>query len=94
MAPGKVAPHGHSVRVFVMRGRPPFYDSPTSPVPRDGRGSFLAGFRGGFSGDCGPAKNATFLSIQALAVDSSGNIYVADTGNRRIRKLTRHQKNR
>jgi hypothetical protein len=57
---------------------------------RDGRGSFLAGLRGGFGGDGGPAKDAKFLGIQGLSVDSSGNIYVADTGNLRIRKLTRH----
>ena len=57
---------------------------------RDGRSSFLAGVRGGFAGDDGSAKDAKFLGIQGLAVDSSGNIYVADTGNLRIRKLTLH----
>lgn len=32
--------------------------------------------------------NALFNSPQALAVDSSGNVYVADTGNFTIRKIT------
>jgi hypothetical protein len=57
---------------------------------RDGRSSFLGGLRGGFAGDDGSAQDAKFLGIQGLAVDSSGNIYVADTGNLRIRKLTLH----
>jgi uncharacterized protein (TIGR03437 family) len=41
-----------------------------------------------FSGDAGPAKLAEFSSPNAVAVDSSGDIYVADTGNHRIRHIT------
>ena len=41
-----------------------------------------------FSGDGGPAQSASFNSPAGLAVDSAGNIWVADTGNNRVRKLT------
>ncbi len=37
----------------------------------------------------GPAAEAQLASPIALAVDSSGNIYIADLGNYRIRILTR-----
>jgi hypothetical protein len=39
-----------------------------------------------FSGDGGPAINAG-LSPNALSVDGSGNVYIADLGNNRIRKV-------
>lgn len=40
----------------------------------------------GFSGDNGPANAATFRNIQDLFI-TNGNLYVADGGNRRIRKI-------
>ena len=44
----------------------------------------------GFSGDGGPALNATFRfgPTSTVAVDSSGNLLVADDNNARIRKIT------
>jgi sugar lactone lactonase YvrE len=41
----------------------------------------------GSTGDGGPATSATFYSLDGMAFDSSGNLYVADTGNYRIRKI-------
>jgi sugar lactone lactonase YvrE len=42
----------------------------------------------GYAGDGGPAKSALLNGPQAVAVDTAGNIYVADTGNQSIRKIT------
>jgi len=42
----------------------------------------------GFSGDNGPAISAQLADPSGIAVDSVGNLYVADTGNGRIRKVT------
>ena len=42
----------------------------------------------GFSGDGGPATSARLYGPRGLAVDGSGNLYVADVGNHRIRKVS------
>src|SRR5579872_1826351 len=42
----------------------------------------------GYSGDNGPAVNAKLNSPQGLALDSAGNVYIADTFNYVIRKVT------
>lgn len=42
----------------------------------------------GYSGDGGPAVNASFANVNGMAVDAAGTIYVADSGNARIRKIT------
>lgn len=42
----------------------------------------------GFSGDNGLAINAKFNYPEGVAVDVAGNVYVSDTQNRRIRKIT------
>ena len=43
-----------------------------------------------FSGDGGPATSATFgQRVQGIALDTEGNLYVADTNNCRIRKVTK-----
>ena len=46
----------------------------------------LAGGAEGFKDGAG--KDAAFNSPSALAVDAAGNVYVADTGNNAIRKIT------
>jgi hypothetical protein len=42
---------------------------------------------GGFSGDGGAATNATLSSPQGVAVDAYGDLFIADSGNNRIRKI-------
>ena len=41
----------------------------------------------GFSGDGGPAANASFRVPAGLAFDSEGNLYIADRENHRVRKV-------
>ncbi|MGH9179472.1 MAG: hypothetical protein ACRD0N_13085, partial [Acidimicrobiales bacterium] len=56
----------------------------------DGALSTLVGESGaaGFRGDGGPAGEARVQGPQGLALDSDGNLYIADTGNNRVRKVT------
>lgn len=42
----------------------------------------------GFSGDGGPATSARLSSPRDVKVDAQGNIYIADAGNNRIRKIS------
>jgi trimeric autotransporter adhesin len=42
----------------------------------------------GFSGDNGPATSAELSGPSGIAVDGVGNIYFADTGNQRVRKIS------
>ena len=41
-----------------------------------------------FSGDGGPATSAGMQQLRGVAVDSSGNLYIADTGDSVIRKVS------
>jgi trimeric autotransporter adhesin len=55
----------------------------------DGTNSIVAGTGTiGFSGDGGPATAAQLSLPTALVVDGSGNLYIADSGNRRIRRVS------
>jgi uncharacterized protein (TIGR03437 family) len=42
----------------------------------------------GFSGDNGPATSAQLSRPVGLALDSAGNLYIADAGNNRVRKVS------
>ncbi|WP_179638913.1 NHL domain-containing protein [Tunturibacter empetritectus] len=47
----------------------------------------IAGTTSGFSGDGAPALSAQLNLPTALAIDASGNLYLADTANHRIRRI-------
>ena len=67
-------------------------DSLNHQIRKVGTNGLIATIAGtsssGFSGDGGPATSARLHEPSGLAVDGSGNIYIADRSNRRIRKLT------
>jgi trimeric autotransporter adhesin len=64
--------------VFVMK------------IPIGGTATTIAGSGASpyFGGDGGPATSAQLYSPSGIAVDSTGNWYIADTSNNRIRKVT------
>jgi uncharacterized protein (TIGR03437 family) len=64
-------------------------DNRVRRVESDGSITTFAGTGlAGFSGDGGPAKNAQLRTPYGLAIDAHDNVYIADLGNSRIRKVT------
>ena len=62
-------------------------------VVLNGKRAVVSTVAGGVSGGNptfadAPGTNAGFSNPFCVAVDASGNVFVADTGNQRIRKLT------
>ncbi|OSZ56520.1 hypothetical protein OQI_32500, partial [Streptomyces pharetrae CZA14] len=58
-------------------------------VTTDGRIRTVAGTgTAGFGGDQGPALSAQLDGPREVAVDRAGNLYIADSENHRIRKVT------
>ena len=58
-------------------------------VASDGTQSLFAGNgKAGFTGDGGLAVAASLSNPLAVAVDSAGNVYIADFGNLRVRKVS------
>ena len=57
-------------------------------VTPEGEVSTLAGFDGHLGYADGPGSTAEFQWPSGIAMDKAGNLYVADEGNERIRKIT------
>ncbi|MCX5200618.1 RICIN domain-containing protein [Streptomyces sp. NBC_00237] len=58
-------------------------------ITADGKTSTITGNgTKGFSGDCAPATGAQLNTPRGLAVDSVGAVYIADSENHRVRKVT------
>ena len=69
--------------LFIADG----YNSRIRKVDASGVISTVAGISFGFGGDGGPAVDARLLGPSDVAVDGAGNLYVADAGNRRVRRI-------
>jgi sugar lactone lactonase YvrE len=65
-----------------------FYNCTIRKVTADGVVTTLAGLAGSSGSADGTASAALFCGPEGVAVDSAGNVYVADTWNRSIRKVT------
>src|SRR5579871_1546823 len=91
--PATDAPLGLVSAVILDRNGNPVIADPDNcivfRINSDGSVTVLAG-NGlkGFSGEGGPATSASLDSPVAVAFDASGNLYIADAGNVRIRKVT------
>jgi uncharacterized protein (TIGR03437 family) len=58
-------------------------------IDADGRLTTVAGTGiPGFNGDSGPATSIRLSSPTGIAFDAGGNLYIADQGNHRIRRVT------
>ncbi|MGW6629474.1 RICIN domain-containing protein [Streptomyces anulatus] len=57
-------------------------------VTTDGKINTVAGAAAGFRGDAGPAVSAQLNGPREVAVDRAGAVYVADSSNHRVRKIT------
>ncbi len=69
-----------------------FCDSPNNLIYKVGTSGIITVYAGtpgiaGSTGDNGPATSAKLNFPQGLAIDIAGNIYVADNGNNKIRKI-------
>ena len=57
-------------------------------IGTDGIINTLAGSTSGFGGDGGPATTAKLTLPRGVAVDGLGNVYIADSDNHRIRRVS------
>jgi uncharacterized protein (TIGR03437 family) len=76
---------------LAISGANVYFSSGNSVFKIDASGTLtlIAGNgRPGFSGDGGSAVNAQLNAPQGLALDSGGNIYIADSQNNRVRKVS------
>ena len=55
--------------------------------PTTAKVTFVSSTQDGFSGDGGPLSAAQFNRPVGIAADANGNLYIADTGNNRIRQV-------
>jgi len=63
------------------------YNHRVRKVSSSGIITSVAGNGLGYSGDCGPASSAQVFNPSDVAVDSSGNVFIADSINNAIRRL-------
>ena len=73
--------------LFDASGNPIFDDGDNGRV-RKGTGGIVNTIAGGFLGDGGKATSAALVMPEALALDKSNNIYIADYAGNRVRKVS------
>jgi uncharacterized protein (TIGR03437 family) len=87
-------PGGSSNPSMAMDGAGNLYFSETNynqirKMDQSGWVTIIAGSgMAGFGGDGGPALAAQFNGPAGLAFDAAGNLYVADSGNNRVRRIS------
>lgn len=82
--PYAIAFDSGGVLYFVDRG-----NNRVRKITTDGKIATVAGLNSaGFAGDGGKIEEAKFDFLSGIAVDSQGNIFLSDSGNNRIRKIT------
>ena len=90
--PGTSASLSTPSEVAVDAGGNAFFTSGNTVLRLDGITGILTLVAGngtyGFSGDNGTAANAQLAAPNGVAVDSAGNLYVADGNNLRVRKVS------
>ncbi len=85
------ASKGRWIRTILvcLLGATPIFGQTTGYTINTIAGNVGAGLgTSGFAGDGGPANQSTLSTPFALAVDTSGNLYIVDNGNQRIRKVS------
>ncbi|HEX3797740.1 MAG TPA: NHL repeat-containing protein [Verrucomicrobiae bacterium] len=90
---GSAVQFGRSAGVAVNSATGDVYvtdsvNSTIRKITRAGVSSTIAGFAGNSGTNDGVGSNARFFDPEGIAMDNSGNLYVADTDNNRIRKMT------
>jgi len=92
IAPQGLASYGRGSTVFINDGGSVFlgHKRIRKLDMESGITTTVAGYgKNGFGGDGGPAISAKFKKPRGLAVDNYGNLYIADSGNNRIRVVRR-----
>jgi len=79
--------NGSFYLLFDASGNPIFDDGNNGRV-RKGTGGIVNTIVGGFLGDGGKATAAALVLPEALAIDKSNNIYIADYAGNRVRKVS------
>jgi len=72
---------------FDAAGNPIFNDAYNGRV-RKATGGVVNTIAGGFIGDGSKATSGAFVLPEALAIDKSGNLYIADEEGNRVRKVS------